>query len=189
VLSLLLCLAMAALWVRGKWRTDVFTVHTPCHETLLISVDGRLQLVRLTWDFTPSEWMLEHGWPAPVPAPGWHFDHQSDWADNAYDWTGCAGGSSPDNGIREWHGFGGYADGHPPCYNSETPPFADGWSVRLPIWFAVLVLEIVPAAKAVGAIRRRQRSRAGLCSGCGYDLRASPDRCPECGRPAAARAR
>jgi hypothetical protein len=43
--------------------------------------------------------------------------------------------------------------------------------------FALLCWLIQPL---VGRWRARGRRPAGLCSRCGYDLRASPGRCPEC---------
>jgi len=51
-------------------------------------------------------------------------------------------------------------------------------------WALVLVSGAWPATSIVLLMRRTRRrrlARAGCCAKCGYDLRASPDRCPECG--------
>jgi predicted amidophosphoribosyltransferase len=49
-----------------------------------------------------------------------------------------------------------------------------------PYWAVVGVLLVLPAAWVVGKLRRRRRI-VGVCRTCGYDLRASRERCPECG--------
>ena len=45
----------------------------------------------------------------------------------------------------------------------------------LPVWWLVALRRHLKESK---------RRRTGLCVQCGYDLRASPERCPECGAPA-----
>ena len=35
--------------------------------------------------------------------------------------------------------------------------------------------------RAITFHEQQDRRRKGLCANCGYDLRGSPERCPECG--------
>jgi hypothetical protein len=54
-------------------------------------------------------------------------------------------------------------------------------------WRAIppaLALSLVAGLLDLFGRERRRRAR-GVFLGCGYDLRATPDRCPECGRPCA----
>jgi hypothetical protein len=55
------------------------------------------------------------------------------------------------------------------------------WSLWLPHWLPVLLLMILPLHALLMHRRHVRRQQRGLCNQCGYDLRASGDRCPECG--------
>jgi hypothetical protein len=58
--------------------------------------------------------------------------------------------------------------------------------LRIPYWFLSLVTLVVPSIWLYRVTRRTYTP--GLCLTCGYDLRATPDRCPECGTVPAKRA-
>ena len=66
-----------------------------------------------------------------------------------------------------------------------SPP---SWSRRdqfceVPDWFVALATSILPLLALRCAVfdRPKRRIGAGRCGACGYDLRASTERCPECG--------
>jgi predicted RNA-binding Zn-ribbon protein involved in translation (DUF1610 family) len=56
--------------------------------------------------------------------------------------------------------------------------------LALPYWFVLLGLLALPSAWVIYCLRLRRNvpdSGVPICASCGYDLRATPDACPECG--------
>lgn len=60
-----------------------------------------------------------------------------------------------------------------------------GWQVVVPMRIPVAVLLVWPAARGYRWMFPRRRPE-WVCRRCGYDLRGTPDRCPECGLKATA---
>jgi len=112
----------------------------------------------LTRAIQPWRWEFESKYYAPVqPFAGF-------------------GGKVDTNGILIVHGMprrGEGRDGSDAAWVS-----ASQYHLLVPYYGPALVLAILPL---FWAIRRIKRAKPGYCVVCGYDLRATPERCPECG--------
>lgn len=73
------------------------------------------------------------------------------------------------------------------CEASEAPGSVvmTSWWLEIPFWFVSIVLLPFPSLWLARLLRRnyteRRRRENGLCATCGYDIRATPSVCPECG--------
>ena len=159
--SLLVCVAACVFWARSYRRSDGASVTTAAGASYVASTaPGRLELKCLT--------------PLPAdlrPARAW----AGAWS-TAYDEYMISGYPFEIAWVPPAHGALGFG--------WESRPGRPGLGVTratVPFWFIALAALAPPALAAARAARRRRRARAGRCRACGYDLRASPDRCPECG--------
>ena len=66
--------------------------------------------------------------------------------------------------------------------SANNLPGYEYYTVRVPLWLPCVALSIAPVVGGARAWRSRRRRRVGRCPSCGYDLRGSTERCPECGR-------
>jgi hypothetical protein len=75
---------------------------------------------------------------------------------------------------------------------AQLPAIRDQWHERLdvtvgsmPYWPLLVPFLVLPLARCRARWRRARRRWAGQCLACGYDIRATPERCPECGKTTA----
>ena len=172
-LSLLLCVAVMLLWVRSYLVRDWV---------------GRLQFQRHGDGLRGNEWVFWSGqgdaaivflWYPFHPPPDL-FDAdlsrqpEVEWVRHkeTVDFGSYARPIVPDNST----GFSYEIGGDPT--NSET---TSSIGVAFPLWSAVLATAVLPLTRFIRWQRRRSRRQVGLCGSCGYDLRATPGRCPACG--------
>lgn len=82
------------------------------------------------------------------------------------------------HGTGRWDFWVGHSQGSGSHSFSRT---------TVPLWPLIAATALPPMLYLYRRSRRLKRQQMGLCVQCGYDLRATPQRCPECGTPAPAR--
>ena len=160
-LSLMLTVAVCVLWLRSYLRLDEFhwiRAHSgPPNETefMVQSSFGRMEV--------------------------WYCRLDNPRAASSFFWASAAAGPPDQRTLRKlvchWS-YGGI------LIERSADPLA---RVKLtvlvfPYWFITLIALPLPLLWHRWRITaQRERKKLGLCLSCGYDLRATPDRCPECG--------
>jgi hypothetical protein len=171
VLSAILCLATIALWIRSYKKADFIFKVTKSDWTHYTSALGRIELYWKTSNdsvFGPQK--LVYAVHAPYPL---ELDPTLDIApyrpiDSAIEVRSYAQWNINGNGLL-----------------IKGNDFIRLRVLIVPHWVLVILFAFLPTLRIALAMRKRmiqrRRSSLGLCRLCGYDLRASCGRCPECG--------
>ena len=166
--SLLLFLAVVGVWIRSFWIRDIFSYVDKSRDAHLIqSIRGRLHILS---DFVGT-------------AQGPFFSHREDLLSRDAIWNG---GTSGYPVKVEWHldhVWQNYSRNHMAFVpaNMSRLFMTNHRLIVIPYWSPALLFSILPTLWIWRSIKSGHRRKLGHCPECNYDLRATPERCPECG--------
>ena len=154
VLSLILALGVAGSWVRSYWRYDIVQCNANDGRSTrwIEASNARFHCGTQRLGMTILYWKIHPGFNYRVNA--------------AYD-----------DGPGLENGFLGFRWGH----RVRLPRTIARTEVAVPHAYVFALFAALPALRFYRWFRRVRRVLPGHCLKCGYDLRATPDRCPECG--------
>ena len=167
--SLLLCVAACGLWVGSYWRScrvgcEMLRRPAPgvvaSRQWLFVGEGGR---VVFQWAWLEANTPLQN-----VEAPGL---------------TASTAALPPEARTLRYVRESLY-DLHVERQAGGPPAYPGRYQFRygiVPGWVPVILASALPAWRLRRRRQQRRRREARLCAGCGYDLRATPERCPECG--------
>jgi hypothetical protein len=180
-LSLLLLLATAGAWARSYWVDDDLSwCGWPADRSVLNKYEincARGGILFAVWRFPSDIVYMPHG-----------TDFQRKLV-SARDYPIFGDVVLPSYLSPKPRRYAGLGFEWIPQFNTQliphTPTDSVFKSLTVPLYFLCLLFAILPAHFLLRLRRRRHIARRlalGCCIHCGYDLRASSGRCPECGR-------
>lgn len=176
--SLMLCVVLCVLWVRSYSRPD--TIRRKWHTVTLTTYEQRRLELLTGRGSVHARWDREH-----ITAS----------ARDVRRLMAAEAGASPlrtssvtavprRDAFPHAARFGFYFHRQSDAWGDASPArsVTTRTTAASPLWPGPLLTAVLPATWLRHRWRRGRAVSRGLCLSCGYDLRATPDRCPECGR-------
>jgi hypothetical protein len=181
-LSLLLCVCSVVFWVRSCWIDDVAEWRRDSRRPLPEMGSGvdQIEFREIVVGSGHSGFQMRLGhFVNPVSRGSVGADIGPALLELGHNWPSYTYTSTK----KVWNvvdGFGLQIE----CANQQPINFRESYEVlgvAARHWMLVVMFGVLPVIRAVMWMSRRRKREGNFCENCGYDLRESKERCPECG--------